>query len=404
MPTYTYRARTLNGEAKQGTRDAEDAATLGRELREEGLLLVEAKAERGERKGFSLRLPFLAGMPLSERMMATRHLSVLLEAGVDLPKALGTISRQAQSEKFRSILTNLGRDIRRGDRFSIALQAYPQAFSELYVAMIAAGEESGKLVETLRILADQMEKQHRLQSRVRGAMMYPAVVMFAMVVIGIAMFVFVVPQLESVFGDLAVQLPIQTRLIFWLSHALFAQWYLFLSGAVGVLALVRFAWASDRGKSTRDAIFMRAPMIKQLVREISSAQMARTLSSLVSAGVPIVRALEITSRVVGSMQFRTSLQEAARMVEKGRPIHETLAQHPKVYPPLVVEMAAVGEESGKFSEVFADLAAFYEEEVEQRTQTLSTIIEPVLMIVIGVIVGFFVISMMQPMYSMIGTL
>jgi len=185
---------------------------------------------------------------------------------------------------------------------------------------------------------------------------------------------------------------------------LLAQWYFFLAGAVGVLALVRFAWTSDRGKSTRDAIFMRAPMIRQLVREISSAQMARTLSSLVSAGVPIVRALEITSRVVGSMQFRTSLQEAARMVEKGRPIHETLAQHPKVYPPLVVEMAAVGEESGKFSEVFADLAAFYEQEVEQRTQTLSTIIEPVLMIVIGVVVGFFVISMMQPMYSMIGTL
>lgn len=336
--------------------------------------------------------------------MATRHLSVLLEAGVDLPKALGTISRQAQSEKFRSILTDLGRDIRRGDRFSVALQTYPQAFSELYVAMISAGEESGKLVETLRILADEMEKQHRLQSRVRGAMMYPAVVMFAMVAIGIAMFVFVVPQLESVFGDLAVQLPIQTRLIFWLSHALLAQWYFFLAGAVGVLALVRFAWTSDRGKSTRDAIFMRAPMIRQLVREISSAQMARTLSSLVSAGVPIVRALEITSRVVGSMQFRTSLQEAARMVEKGRPIHETLAQHPKVYPPLVVEMAAVGEESGKFSEVFADLAAFYEQEVEQRTQTLSTIIEPVLMIVIGVVVGFFVISMMQPMYSMIGTL
>lgn len=404
MPMFNYRARTLTGEEQRGRRDARDLPALGRALRDEGLLLIEAKSERGEAGRREIPLPFFSRVSLADRMMTTRHLAVLIEAGVDLPRGLSTLSRQAQSKKLKATLLEVADAIRRGQRFSESLRPYPKIFSELYVAMVAAGEESGKLVESLKILADQLEKQHKLQSRIRGAMMYPAVVLTAMAGIGVAMFIFVVPQLESVFGDIKVALPPQTRFIFWLSHALVSLWYAFVGGALLFAIFLRVAWQSKTGRKARYAFLMRAPVFKRLLREIASAQLARTLSSLVSAGVPIVRALEITSRVVGNEHFRVTLIEASRMVEKGKSVHEIFAQYPWVYPPLVVEMAAVGEESGKFSEVFADLAAFYEDEVDQRTQTLSTIVEPILMIIIGVLVGFFVISMMQPMYSLIGTL
>lgn len=400
MPIYNYRARTLLGEERQGQRDARDLPMLGHLLREEGLLLIEARAEksRGPR---SFSIPFLSRISLSDRMMATRHLSVLIDAGVDLPRALGTLGRQTKNQTFKDALSTISEEIRRGQRLSDALRPYPKIFSELYVAMIAAGEESGNMVESLRGLAAQLEKQHKLRSRIKGAMTYPAIIIIAMMIIGVLMFIYVIPQLESVFGDLTVQLPPQTRFIFWLSHALLKQWYFFLGGFVAFVFVFRYAWTSHRGTLIRDAILMRLPVFKDLLREIASAFMARTLSSLISAGVPIVRALEITSRVVGNAYFRDSLQEASRMIEKGKPIHETLEQYSWVYPPLVIEMAAVGEQSGKLAEVLADLADFYEGEVDQRTQALSSIVEPILMLFIGSIVGFFVISIMQPMYSLI---
>jgi type IV pilus assembly protein PilC len=404
MPTFRYRARSLSGEEAEGTRDAEDLPTLGRLLREEGLLLIEAKAVGEKTRGFRLTLPFRRGVSLADRMMATRHLAVLLDAGIDLPRALTTLSRQTTNERFEKILLDLAGEIRRGRRLSEALEAYPKIFGELYVAMVAAGEESGKLVESLRLLGEQLEKQHRLRSRIRGAMMYPLIVIIAMVLIGIAMFIFIVPQLESVFGDLGVALPPQTKAIFWLSHAMVTRWYFFLSGAVAIGYALKATFNLSWARHARSAILMRAPVFKKLLREIASARLARTLSSLVSSGVPIVRALEITARVVGNVAFEESLLEAARAVERGKSIHETLAAYPSVYPPLVIEMAAVGEESGKFSDVFADLATFYEEEVDQKTQSLSTIVEPLLMIVIGAVVGFFVISLMGPMYKLIGTL
>lgn len=395
----------MDGSVREGTREAADVATLGHALREEGLLLVEAGVEgKGAKKGINISIPFMQGVKVADRMIVTRHLAVLIEAGVDLPKALGTVARQSKNPKFKEALVDIAEQIRQGRRFSETLARYPKIFSELYVSMVAAGEESGKLVETLRVLADQLQKQHKLQSSVRGAMMYPAVVVFAMIIIGIAMTVFVIPQLESVFSDMGVILPPQTQFIFWMSHAMVDQWYLFVAGAVGATFALRALWKSEKFKQVRDRALMRAPLFGTLIRQIASAKLARTLSSLVSSGVPIVKSLEITSHVVGNQAFTVSLREAARSVEKGTSLHEALAAYSTVYPPLVVEMATVGEEAGKLSEVFAELAGFYEEEVDQQLSSLSSIIEPLMMLVIGGIVGFFVISLMAPMYTIIGTI
>lgn len=394
----------MDGSERSGVREASDVSTLGHALREEGLLLVEATAAGGKKKGININLPFAGKIKVADRMLVTRHLAVLIEAGVDLPKALTTVANQTKNEKFKDALTRIGEEIRQGKRFSDTLAAHPKIFSELYVSMVAAGEESGKLVEGLRVLASQLEKQHKLQSSVKSAMMYPMVVVIAMMLIGVAMIVYVVPQLQSVFGDLGVTLPPQTQFIFWLSGALVAQWYLFLIGLVVTGYIVYKLWNNKDVRRRLEHTFMRAPAVGSLIRQIASAKLARTLSSLIASGVPIVKTLEITSRVVGNEDFRKSLEDAGKQVEKGTSLHESLALHGDVYPPLVIEMAAVGEESGKLSEVFEELADFYEGEVDQRLESLSSIIEPVLMLVIGGIVGFFVISLMGPMYTIIGTI
>ena len=394
----------MDGSERSGVREASDVATLGHALREEGLLLVEANAEGGGKKHSGIKLPFGRKIKVADRMLVTRHLAVLIEAGVDLPKALSTVANQTHNEKFKAALTEISDEIRQGKKFSDILAQHPKIFSELYVSMVAAGEESGKLVDALRVLASQLEKQHKLQSSVKSAMTYPTVVVFAMLLIGTAMIIYVVPQLESVFGDLGVQLPPQTQFIFWLSHALVDQWYLFLLGTVIFVYTAIKLWTNRELRRKLEHVFMSAPVLGTLIRQIASAKLARTLSSLIASGVPIVRTLEITSRVVGNEAFRNSLLEAGEAVEKGTSLHESLALHGDVYPPLVVEMAAVGEESGKLADVFEELADFYEGEVDQQLGSLSSIIEPVLMLVIGGVTGFFVISLMGPMYTIIGTI
>lgn len=405
MPAYTYRARTMDGAERTGVREASDVATLGHALREEGLLLVEAHAEgEKKKKGINISLPFAGRIKVVDRMLVTRHLAVLIEAGVDLPKALTTVAKQTGNAKFKVVLAQISDEIRQGRKFSEILAGHPKVFEEVYVSMVAAGEESGKLVETLRVLAGQLQKQHKLQSKVQGAMMYPMVVVFALLLIGTAMIVYVVPQLEGVFGDMGADLPLQTKAIFWLSHALIDWWYLFIIGTIVFGVVVWKTLTNKKVRKKLDRLFMRAPVIGVLIRQVASAKLARTLSSLISSGVPIVRTLEITSRVVGNEAFRESLVDAMETVERGTSLHESMAAHADVYPPLVIEMAAVGEESGKLSDVFEELADFYEEEVDTQLGSLSSIIEPVMMLVIGGIVGFFVISLMSPMYTVIGSI
>jgi len=277
-------------------------------------------------------------------------------------------------------------------------------FDELFVSMVSVGEESGRLVEVLQLLADQMEKSHTLRARIRGALIYPAIVVIAMVGIGILMFLFVVPRLKEVFADFDVSLPITTRFIFWLSEFLLTKWYLVIPVLIaGGWVFVKML-GTHQGKQVRDKVFMRVPVFRNLLREIASAQIARTLSSLIIAGVPIVRGLQIVSNTLQNVYFKASLAASAASVEKGKTIHEALEPYEWVYPPLVIEMVAVGEETGKLGELLQRLADFYEAEVDRTTQNLAGIIEPVLMVVIGAVVGVFAVSMIMPMYTMMGTI
>ncbi|MFH1584554.1 MAG: type II secretion system F family protein [Patescibacteria group bacterium] len=248
----------------------------------------------------------------------------------------------------------------------------------------------------------QLERSHDLHSKIQGALMYPAVVVTAMIGIGVLMLIVVVPELAKTFEDLGVQLPFTTRLIIGFGSFLTHLWYVALAGTLAFLLLLRFAVSTLWGKRLIDSFSLRAPLISGIVHKMNSAIIVRTLSSLIAAGVPLLQALDITSHTVKNRSFQESLEYAGEQVKKGARLSEALEPYGKLYPSLVIQMVKVGEETGQTSDILAKLASFFEEEVTNATKNLASIIEPVLMLIVGAVVGFFAISMVQPMYSILG--
>ncbi len=402
MPTYFYTAITAGGEKVSGSENAQDERELTRMLREQGYIVTSAGTGRAKNRFFLFQSFWntVRPVPLTDKLLFTRNLQVMVAAGISLPKALDILSVQARNKEFRSVLSDLRTNIVKGQSLSEGMAQYPNIFSELNVQMIKAAEGSGTMEEALSYLALQLERQHEIRSKVKGAMIYPTVVVCAMVVIGGFMLAFVVPKLAETFEDLEVELPLTTRSVIALGDFLAQYWYLAIFILiVGVFALQRFR-RTTQGKKLFDTVLLRFPVISSLIRKANTALMTRTLSSLLSAGVPIVSALEITSHVVGNWHFRQVLVTAAEEVRKGGKLSESLNRSHGAYPFMIGQMVAVGEETGETSQILKKLAEFFEQEVENMTQNLSAVIEPFLMLIIGAMVGLFAISMFQPMYSL----
>jgi len=340
------------------------------------------------------------GISLTEKLMFTRNLSVMIGAGLSLTKALDILGGQAQSQKFSDILNMISLDVSRGEGLASSFAKFPDVFNDLFVNMIRVGEIGGTLENALKILGDQMKKEHDLRSKVRGAMIYPSVVIIAMSLVGVLMMIFVVPTLAATFSDLNVELPVSTRFVIGTSLFLQQFWYLALLAVAGIVFGLRAFLKTKRGKDSLDFILMRTPIIQELTIKINSAAFARTLSSLIDSGVAIVKSLEITANTLGNHYFADALRMGVQTVQKGKTLRETLAAFPDIYPQMIVQMIAVGEETGRLSAVLKQLALFYEEEVDNTTKNLSSVIEPFIMILIGGVIGFFAVSMISPMYSL----
>ena len=270
--------------------------------------------------------------------------------------------------------------------------------------MVRVGEESGTLEDVLQVLSRQMEREYELKSKIKGAMIYPAIIICAMLGIGILMLVMVVPQLAETFEELGIELPLTTQIVIGLAAFLTQKWYLAI---IILFVLVFLFWRLMKiksGKKIIDALLLKIPIISPIVRKTNSAYTARTLSSLITAGVPIVKSLEITSGTLGNIYYKSALATAAEKVRKGEKISEALKPYENIYPSIVIQMVAVGEETGETSNVLLQLADFFEEEISNATKNLTAVIEPVIMIIIGAAIGFFAVSMIQPMYSMLGAL
>ncbi len=417
MPTFSYTAKNINGATESGTFQAAGQLEVARELRGRGLvpLSIEEKKQGEARKnGFSLQALFkldvgplldrLRGVNLTDKIMFSRHLALMIGAGVPITRALTTLSEQTENTIFRAAILKVEEDIRGGARIADALSKHPKIFDNLYVSMVHSGDASGNIIEVLNLLANNLKKEHDLRSRVKGALMYPAVIVTAMGGIGALMMIMVVPKISEVFKELDAELPVLTKVVIGTSEFISAYWYIIFGSLPVFIFLFKKFEETEIGKKFFSKFFLKVPLFSGLTKKINSARFARTLSSLVEGAVPILESLLITKNTLANFYYRESLSKMHASVKAGKPLFESIVPFTDIYPGVVVQMVKVGEETGALGDVLDSIAEFYEEEVDNATKNLSSVIEPILMLVIGGVVGVFAVSMIQPMYSMMGNL
>jgi len=401
MPQLKFKATDQAGKVYSGVSNSENTFALARELREKGDELISAEEVKTTKTNSYIEKinSLLGGVKTRDKILFTRNLSAMVSAGLTISRGLEVMERQTRNKKFKEILGAVQLSVQKGNTLSVSLSAYPKVFSELFISMVKAGEESGKLAESLENLGVQMEKAYQLKKRIRGAMFYPGIVITAMIIVGVVMLIFVVPTLSSTFDELGVELPTSTRLIIGISNFIQHHSVSFVLLVIIVIAGIILLAKNKTGKRGFEWAFLHTPVIRDLVRFTNSARTARTLSSLLNSGVEIIEAVNITKDVVQNSYFRDVLVVAGEQIPKGGAIADAFNQDETLFPPLVGEMISVGEETGNLPEMLHRVADFYESEVDERTKNLSTIIEPILMILIGSVVGFFAVSMISPIYS-----
>lgn len=403
---FLYKAKDINGQVKYGKISASNKNELSQKIEKLGLVMLscEEKSENKKHKN-DIKLPkFLRRVSVVDKMLFTRHLSVMLKAGLSFSRALLVLSEQTNNSYFREVLNEVRENVQKGNSLADSLGKHPKVFNELFVSMINIGETSGNLEEVLKILALQLKKSHEISSKVKGAMMYPAVIVFAMITIGVLMMIYVVPTLLDTFKETGTELPATTKIIILISDTLQNHGILVLVGFIVSVISFLGVIKTKKGKKAFDYFLLHLPVIGKIVSKVNMARFSRTLSSMIASGVSIVKALEIISGTLGNSYYKNSIKEVCENVQKGVVLSEAIGRYDKLYYPLMTHMIEVGEETGTLEDTLKQVAEFYEEEIDQITSNLSSIIEPVLMVVIGAAVGFFAISMIQPMYSIMGSI
>jgi len=405
MPEYIYTARTEDGKLKKDRIQMKDEKGLADYLKNKGLILTTSKIINKDEK-FSIQkyLDKMSRVPSVEKIFFTQNLSIMVKTGFSLAQALNTLAIQTTNKKFQNIIKSIQYDIESGISFSNSLAKHPTIFPQIFVNMIAAGEVSGKLDEILINLTKQMKKDHALIAKVRTALAYPAVVVFAMIAIGVIMMITVVPQLVGIFEEAETELPITTKFLIGFSNLLQNQGvYLLLALIILVVVFFRLKKLPKFQQQLHNLI-LNLPMISSVIKKINIARFTRTLSSLLKTDIPIVQTLQIIAKTLGNVNYRNIMNEASEKVKKGISISKTLEDKPKLFPPIVTQMVNIGEESGTLDSISEEIAQFYEEDVTQTMDGLSSIIEPILMVVIGGVVAFLALSILQPMYGLVETI
>ncbi len=402
MSKFIYTAKSHSGETKGGEITAKDESSAARVLRSEGFLVTSIKCldEKQEKININFFDRFLK-VPLKDKMIFTRNLSVMIASGLSLSRAIKNLAIQIKNKRFQKILLEIYEDLQGGKTLSEGLAKYPTVFSDLFVNMVRVGETGGNMDEVLEILAVQLEKEHELMKKIKGAMIYPSVIIVVMIAIGVLMLTYILPQITGVFADMEVTLPPATRFVMSLSDFLKSHSFIALAIVIFLPIFLKLFLQTKAGKKTLSLILINLPAIKNIVIKINCARFSRIYSSLLKSGVSVLDALEIVSGTLSNYSYKKALRVSIEQVKKGVNLSKIISDYPKIFPVLVPQMLEVGEETGKTEAVLVKLAEFYEEEVNQITKNLSSIIEPILMLFIGGAVGFFAIAMLQPMYSVL---
>lgn len=400
MPIFTYKAKDPAGKIVQGQATAATPEELATQLQAKSLTVVSSTNMAQRTGGLNGLLERLQAVPVVQKIFFTQNLAVMLRGGFSISRAMGTLAAQTNHKYFKRVILTLQSDLESGLSFSQALKKFPSVFPELFVNMIAAGEVSGKLDDVLKSLTVQMKKEHQLISKVKGAMTYPIVVIVAMIGAGVAMILFVVPKLTDVFAQSGVELPLPTRILIAISDQLthFGLWYGL--GLIGLIIAFIAIQRTKKGKAVLDRLTLSLPVVGPIVKKINLARFTRNLSSMLATDIPIIQTFQIIASTLGSTPYRMSIETAGQSLRTGTTIAKVLERYPKLYPPLIQQMVSVGEESGTLDEVAGDLAGFLEEEVDQTMANLSTIIEPALLLVLGVAVALMAVAILLPMYNL----
>lgn len=396
MATFAWKAVDALGAQTSGTIDAETKNSVIEQLRQKGLVVLEVRDKQTSKE---ISLPGSGGVKAHEMTIMTRQLATMISSGMTILRALMIIEAQTQNKTLREALAGIGKEVEAGLPLSDSMEKYPRLFTPLYVAMVRAGEAGGVLDSSLLRVADQLEASDSLRRQVKSAMMYPLVVLAFALIVMAAMLLFVVPTFVSIFKDFGGELPALTRATMAASKAMQNYWYFMFGGA----ALAMFAFKrwrrSDGGRRTWERFTLRLPMkIGDIVQKIALARWSRTLSALTGAGVPLLLALDVTGKTSGNAVVEEAMDNVIQSVKSGGTITGPLRQSP-VFPGMVTHMVSVGEETGQLEEMLGKIADFYDDQVSAAVKALTSIIEPIMIIFIGGIVGFVVISMYLPMFE-----
>lgn len=398
---FSYTAEKAGGETYKGVAEAKDRFELYNVVRREGSRLISFDEIGGNAwLDFSKWNAMFSTIKEYEKILFARNLGAMLGAGLSLSRALAVMERQTKNPKLSSVISAVASDVRRGDTLHDSLAKFPKIFPKIFVAMVKAGEEGGDLSAALLLVSEQMERIYLLKKKIRGALIYPCIILIAIIGIGALMMIEVVPTLAQTFREMNVDLPRSTKFVIGLSDFLVRYTAVAFIGAVAFVGGIYAAMRTSGGKRVLDWSLLHIPVIGGLVRQVNAARTSRTLSSLLSSGVDVISSLEIADEVVQNSFFREVIEAAAKGVGAGEPLSAAFVRREDLYPAFVGEMMAVGEETGKTAEMLKRLASYYEDEVDRATKDMSTIIEPFLMILIGAAVGFFAISMITPIYSL----
>jgi len=398
LPVYRWTGKNKQGEVRSGEMEGADDAAVRARLAQMG---IEPTKVRKKAKEIHLKIPGMGGVSTKDILVFTRQFSVMIDAGLPLVQALDIIASQADNLSFRTVLFAVKTKVESGSTFADALADHPKVFDELFVQLVRAGEIGGILDTILQRLGAYIEKNEKLKRRVKGAMVYPSIVLTVAVGVTVVLLAFVTPTFEKMFKDFGGAMPAPTQILINLSHGLVDYWYLWVSIPIALaIAFVAFT-RNPRGKELWHAFVLKAPLFGPLARKVAVARFTRTLGTMLSSGVPILDALEIVAKSAGNRIIEKGVMYVRARISEGKNISGPLAET-KVFPPMVVQMIGVGEATGAMDTMLNKIADFYDDEVDVQVAALTSMIEPIMMVFLGGVVGGFLIAMYLPIFSLAG--
>ncbi len=398
MPEFSYIARDKSGVIQKSIIQAINERAVADSLRAEGLTPTVIKPVQ---KSFDLDYLINQVRPIKllDKIIFIKNLGVMIRSGLPVSKGLKILTTQTVNPRFAKIVGEIARMVESGTSLADSMSRYPNVFSPIFINMVRVGEASGELDKNLSYLSEQMQRDYDLVSKARGAMTYPIVIIIALSLVGFLMFTFVLPKLTETFKDFNTQLPIMTRVVMGLVDVFARFGILIFFGALSLVGAFLYWRRTEGGKKILHKVVFYIPIISKIVVQINLARFLRVFASLIRSGMPIVEALDISSHVVGNIYYQKIIAEAGSKVKIGSPLTATFEKEPKLFSNLVVQMMEVGEESGTTDQVLTEVANFYEQEVDQTMKNLSSILEPVIMMVIGGVVGFLAVALISPIYN-----